>query len=82
MRVSRGSGVCVCVVGVLGDLLPWPIKQGFAFDCVLKETDEPAELLKFLLCVTSCFHLPFSVPVKRVLLCTKGSDSVFLQIVP
>lgn len=39
----------VCVGGVLGDLLPWPIKWGFAFDSVLKETDEPAELHDFLL---------------------------------
>lgn len=39
----------MCVVGVRGDLLLWPIKRGFAFDCVLKETDEPAELHDFLL---------------------------------
>lgn len=37
--------VCVCVVkGVQGDLLPRPIKWGFAFDSVLTETDEPAKL--------------------------------------
>lgn len=40
--------ICVCVCGgVLVGLLPWPIKWGFAFDSVLKETDEPAELRDF-----------------------------------
>lgn len=53
MCVSRGGGVYASG-GLLGDLLPWPIKWGFAFDSVLKETDEPAELHDFLLvCVTS-----------------------------
>lgn len=68
---------CVCVGGVLGDLLPWPIKWGFAFDSVLKETDEPAELHDFLL---GC-HLLFPPPVLNscrilVLSCSKGSHSI------
>lgn len=42
VRLGGGGG------GQLGDLLPWPIKWGFAFDSVLKETDEPAELRDFL----------------------------------
>lgn len=49
MCACRGDGVCVGERGVLGDLLPWPIKWGFAFGSVLKETDEPAELHNFLL---------------------------------
>lgn len=46
---QRWWGVCRRVGGGLGDLLPWPIKWGFAFGSVLKETDEPAELHNFLL---------------------------------
>lgn len=33
--------------GVLGDMLPWPIKKGFAFDSAFKETDDPAKLKYF-----------------------------------
>lgn len=52
--MSRGSGarVCVCVCRGGGDLLPWPIKWGFAFDSILKETDEPAEPQYFSPCVS------------------------------
>lgn len=47
--MHRSAGACVCVSrggGVLGDLLPRPIKGGFEFDSALKETDEPAKSAK------------------------------------
>lgn len=64
--MSRGAGVCacVCVGGTLSDLLPWPIKRGFAFDSVLKETDEPAELQAFLLLCQ--FSFPLLYPNSRL----------------
>lgn len=73
--------MCVCeqrwwgvsAGGVLGDLLPWPIKWGFAFDSVLKETDEPAELHYFPPRVTSYSLPPFLNSCKiLILLCLKG----------
>lgn len=71
---------------MLGDLLPWPIKWGFAFDSVLKETDEPAELHDFLLVslLISTPHTPpppgLSSHQTRILLCSKGSESVFTAL--
>ena len=83
--VSRGGGVCVSKGGVLGDLLPWPIKWGFAFDSVLKETDEPAELHDFLLECHFLFPPPQPTPIlssyqTRILLCSKGSESIFTAL--
>lgn len=59
---------CVCVGGVLGDLLPWPIKWGFAFDSVLKETDEPAKLHHSLLVCHFSFAPPLLTSCETLLL--------------
>lgn len=73
MCVSRGGGVCVGGGRVEGDLLPWPIKWGFAFDSVLKETDEPAELHDFILVCHILFLLPILNSCQRlILLCSKS----------
>jgi len=63
---------------VLGGLVPWPIKLGFAFDSALKETDEPAELHAIYVSQFLILLLFVNPTQKFILPCSNCPDSVFL----